>query len=377
LELPDDLEAFRTALCLEHEWNVSGTRQQKLGRERYAYAEISDKGRYLIEVLEHFEGVSEAFHILMHRFWRETLLSLGAVPVEKNEALRAQLLVTLRKRLGQMAGPLKFENEAQLDRLAREALRFGRMAGTSERLIDYKALLDKWSALVEEELSAEGDHHLTEDDKAYYRDSIHLTEAIQLVCQRKIFFQGREWKCRRCFNKNWTSIDELRGILVCEVCKGEAAAPVSGDWDFKPNNFIMSAYREHGVEPVIWTLWMLWQEARQSFYFAPSLKLWETYPASRGENENVELDAIAVVDGKLYLCEAKSSSGLAPQQVQQLISAAKRVRPDVLLISCPEKISSGMKNAAEAIRATLGGEIEVKFLELEPEMLESHSGLLG
>ncbi|MEH2494482.1 hypothetical protein V1294_000961 [Bradyrhizobium sp. AZCC 1678] len=375
LKLPDDISAFRRALCLEREWNVADHSQTMFGRQRYAYAQISDKGRYLIEVLQHFENLSEAFGILMHTFWRDALMSLGAVPVEKNEALRAELIVTLRKRLGQRGGPLRFENDVQLDRLASEAIRYGRKAGTSERTTNYKAFFDKWSALVSAEMKETP--HLSEDDRAHYEDPERLNHALQLVCRRKLFFQGRDWTCRRCFNKNWTSIDDLRSVLLCEVCKEETSAPVSGEWDFKPNSFIVSSYREHGIEPVIWTLWRLWNNARSSFYFAPSLNLWETYPEGRQAQEDVEVDALAVVDGALYLCEAKTSAGLSAQQIAQLISAAERIRPDVILISCTDKISSGMKAAASQIQTTVGDEIKVELLELTPEMLETNSSQIS
>lgn len=375
LKLPDDITAFRRALCLEREWNLVDHSQTKFGWQRYAYAQISDKGRYLIEVLQHFENLSEAFRILMHTFWRDTLMSLGAVPVEKNEELRAELIVTLRKRLGQRGGPLRFENDAQLDRLASEAIRYGRMAGTSERTTNYRAFLDRWSALVSADMMEAT--HLSEKERAYYEDPENLNYALQLVCKRKLFFQGRDWTCRRCFNKNWTSIDDLRSVLVCEVCKEETSAPVSGEWDFKPNSFIVSSYREHGIEPVIWTLWRLWYNARSSFYFTPSLNLWETYPEGGQDQEDVEVDALAVVDGLLYLCEAKTSAGLSAQQVQQLISAAERIRPDVILISCSDKVSPSMKAAAAQIQTCVGDEIKVELLELTPDMLETNSAQIG
>jgi len=80
-----------------------------------------------------------------------------------------------------------------------------------------------------------------------------------------------------------------------------------------------------------------------------------------------------VVDGALYLCEAKTSSGLSAQQVEQLISAARRIRPDVILISCTDKISSGMKIAVDQIQAAVGDDMKVELLELKPGTLETNS----
>src|SRR5262249_15517815 len=105
------------------------------GRRRYAYAEPSDKGRYLLAVLKHFETLPDAFDVLMNGYWRDVLISLGAVPVEKNTGLRGELISTLRKRLGRPKGDLTFSSETELDRLARESIRVGRMAGRSDRFV--------------------------------------------------------------------------------------------------------------------------------------------------------------------------------------------------------------------------------------------------
>ena len=99
-------------------------------------------------------------------------------------------------------------------------------------------------------------------------------------------------------------------LLKCDVCGQAESAPVSGDWHFRANDFLLEAYREHGVEAIVWTLWILWSRAQRSFYFAPSMWLWETYPLRKEDGPTVEIDALAVVDGKLYLCEAKSSAAL-------------------------------------------------------------------
>jgi hypothetical protein len=142
IAIPDDIDAFRSAPCARHEWLPFDRRRSggPEGRERYAYAEPSDKGRYLLAVLEHFDSLPHAFEVLMHSFWRDVLIDLGAVPVEKNPALKSELIPTLRKRLLHRTGDLIPSNAEDFDRLAREAIRFGRKAGRETRLVSYKKL---------------------------------------------------------------------------------------------------------------------------------------------------------------------------------------------------------------------------------------------
>jgi hypothetical protein len=371
ITIPDDIEAFRTGLCIDTEWSpFERGKDSPRGGRRYAYAEPSDKGRYLLAVLEHFETLPDAFDVLMNGYWRDVLIRLGAVPVEKNTGLRGDLISTLRKRLGRPKGDLTFSSETTLDRLARESIRFGRMAGKSDRFIDYGTLHERWKALLDVDLEAAT--HLSEADKAHYSNRSYLDRSIQNLCQHQILFQGREWQCRRCFNRNWTTVDDMRGTLECQICKQTEPAPVSGDWHFRANSFVVEAYREQGVEAVIWALWRLWDVARESFYFAPSMCLWESYPKTREDGPNVEVDALAVVDGRLYLCEAKSSSGLDNNQIAQLWSAATHIRPDALLIACMDEMSPGLRTSAEALQSQLGAEIKVELLEFHADALEKN-----
>jgi hypothetical protein len=165
----------------------------------------------------------------------------------------------------------------------------------------------------------------------------------------------------------------MRATLKCQICKQTEAAPVSGDWHFRANSFVVEAYREQGVEAVIWTLWRLWDAARQSFYFAPSMWLWESYPKAREDGPDIEVDALAVVDGRLYLCEAKSSSGLDNKQIEQLVSAATRIRPDTLLITCMDEMTAALRSSAEALQKRLGAEIRVEVMELQADSLKRNS----
>src|SRR5262249_41070206 len=96
--------------------------------------------------------IPDAFDVLMNGYWRDVLISLGAVPVEKNTGLRGELINTLRKRLRRPKGDLTFSSGTELDRLARESIRFGRMAGKSDRFIDYATLHERWKALLDADL---------------------------------------------------------------------------------------------------------------------------------------------------------------------------------------------------------------------------------
>jgi hypothetical protein len=338
ISIPEDVNAFRTGLCNDYEWQAFDRDQKgSTGFNRFRYAEPSDKGRYLLAVLNHFESVPLAFDFLMNSFWRDVFVQLGAISPEKNDSLRDELIHTLKKRFKVTKNELVMSDEDHWDKLARIAIQFGRKVQKEQRLVHYGYLKSKWISLVEQQLTDSA--HLSEQDKDYYRKETHVDRSIQHLCDAQVLFQGREWQCRKCYNRNWISIDAISRTLVCEICQSEKSAPVSGDWAFRLNDFVLEAYRDHGVEPVVWALWRLSERARTSFYFAPSMSLWDDYPENT-DGPTAEIDALVAVDGVLYLVEAKASARLSAHEMKNLMEVCERVRPDVLLIALMEATPS-------------------------------------
>lgn len=147
---------------------------------------------------------------------------------------------------------------------------------------------------------------------------------------------------------------------------------MSGDWHFRADPFLLEAYREHGVEAVVYSLWRLLQKARLSFYFTPSLKLWNDSPSKEDAEPPSEIDALAVVDGKLVLCEAKTSSNLKPKDFNRLLSVAIKIRPDVISIVVMEKVSTRLRKNVQGFRTALPKGIEVEVVGFDPKVLENN-----
>jgi hypothetical protein len=369
ITMPDDLAAFRAGICSDWEWMPfdSGRGDAPRGRPRFANAEYSDKGRYLIGVLQLFESLPDAFSVLMHGYWRGVLHHLRGAATGSEEQKRAELLRVLRKRVGKH-GPLTFADDDQLHWLAREALRAGRMIAREPRYIPYAELNLRWKTDVEAYLTAHPSHG-TNDSDARFRNVRNLDRSVQYLCQREALFQGREWRCRSCYNRNWVGINDLNSTLACSVCRRSEPAPVSGDWQFRLNPFVLEAYRDHGIEAAIWALWTLSDRSRNSFYFVPSLKLWLSHPGSADDDCDAEVDSVAVVDGTVYLVEAKSSSGLNDGEIRQLLLATDRVRPDVLLVACMSPPNTSLDRAARRLRAELPTDTKLEVLTFNPAEL--------
>lgn len=369
--MPEDFDALRLGVCGDREWFPFDLdrKDAPTARRRFAYAELSDKGRYLIGVLGLFDTLSDTFGVLMDGFWREELQLLGGVPAEKANALREALIKKLRRRLGQPNGPLQFSTDEEIERLASEALRAGRMLGRERTYVPYHKLKQRWSAVAEAFLAAHP-HSGDKDDDDYYRDEVRLSRSVQFLCQREVLFQGRDWRCRSCFNRNWISIEALTRTMTCSVCRREEPAPVGGDWQFRPNPFLIEAYRDHGTEALVWALWRLWGRSQRSFYFVPSLWLWLAYPEKTRGTQDVEVDAIAVVDGRVHLIEAKSASGLDGAQINKLVLAAERIRPNVVVVGCMDEGTVSLERAVAVLGESLPEGIDVEVMTFNSGQLD-------
>jgi hypothetical protein len=366
ISIPEDLEALRIGICNSVEWHAfeQSRKDAPHGRPRFAYAAPSDKGRYLLGVLGRFETLPEAFGFLMHGYWREVLLSFGGLPAERDPELLSEVKKKVSRRVGPL--PVTLSKEDDVERVARIAVQLRRK--TAPRYRSYGSLLADWKQMVEEFLAAHPSPDETSDN--HYRDERSFDEQLQELCQRGLLYQGREWRCGTCYNRNWVGISELEKTLRCAVCRREEAAPVSGDWQFKADPFVIEAYRDSGTEAVIWALWRLWDGSERSFYFAPSMDLWLKYPTSREDGEDAEIDALAVVDGKVHQLEAKSAARLDEKGQVKLILAAERIRPDVVVIATMERVSGSLQRVLERIRANLPKGVELQVLTFDPKDLE-------
>ncbi|MVT51102.1 hypothetical protein GPL17_11430 [Bradyrhizobium yuanmingense] len=306
----------------------------------------------------------------MNGYWRDIVIHLGGISPEKNVILQKELVATLKKRLASKSSTLTVAGEEQWNQLARVALQFGRKVQRERRFVQYSQLKSKWEELVRKDMEEATD--LSERDKEYYQSNHHLDRSIQALCDAQILFQGREWQCKKCFSRNWVSIEQMSRLLQCEVCGTTKSAPVSGDWAFRLNSFVLEAYRDHGIEPLIWTLWQLSERARVSFYFAPSMSLWDEYPENAPEPV-AELDALAVVDGTLYLCEVKAGSRLSSGEMDQLAAVCTRVRPDVLLLASMD--GADLEPRIKGLRERLDGITKIEVIKFDPNQLHDGSML--
>ena len=334
VRVPADKTAFAHALCAARDWGPLGNLPAAPVPAMAVEIRSSDKGRYLTALLRMAGGIHRAKAIFLSKFWKDQFESLGATPTLA-EGRRSQVLQNLRKRLrsGQIV------TDEDWDRLAQVVLSAARGVRLDPRYFKYDALTRQfedfrnafWNTHEAGAPRSEWDEHERQS----------LSESVRYLCQREVLHQGHEWRCNDCYNNNWVSLGDLKMSMICDVCGATRPAPVADPWHFRLNSFITEGFREHGLLASMWCLAKLAEEANASFFYIDPHELYYSEENVQSRKPDAELDLLVVMDGRVRLCEAKTSSRRI--DLPKLAGLARRLRPDIVTLAVMEPMSNGLQ----------------------------------
>ncbi len=155
-----------------------------------------------------------------------------------------------------------------------------------------------------------------------------MQQSISYLREIGFLSQGYHWTCSLCQHGNWVSLRDATETIYCEVCGRDNSYPVQGNENihFKLNPFVASSLASGSSQgSVIWALTKLYDSASESFMFCPAVEI--TLPDSK--KVFGDLDVLASVDGRVYLCEVKASfAGFDVSQLEKLEKVVTKIRPD-------------------------------------------------
>jgi hypothetical protein len=362
ITVPTDEVAFRYAICHVRDWWPFAHSHNKPKPGPAVDMRPSDKGRYLTALLRMSGGIHRAKEIFLSRFWKEQFELLGATPKATDERIAA---VALRLRKKFKSGQIASNDEWA--RLANLVLTEARAERSPSRYLKFDQLRTEF----DEYRNAYWKKHpeVTTDDEWNEQEQRSLARSVKYLCQREILHQGHEWRCRQCFNNNWVSLDDMKRIMVCEVCGRNEAAPISESWHFRINGFVLEGLREHGLLPAIWCLAKCAGRANTSFSYLDAHELFFTEENADKGKPDAELDLLIVSDGVVRLVEAKASGqGI---EIAKTAELAKRLRPDLVTLAVMEAGSPALTQKLLELQQQLAGaDIAVDLMTLSPEDVE-------
>lgn len=322
---------------------------------------ISDKGGYLRGVIELLGGLHYASQTFESRLWRGILSKLGRSDPEAAAELRTQV-----DRIWSETEPLKSTVEERFgifsERLATLVRSIARKESAGARAMTYEEIrqtasreLNDYNTLAK----SSGGPQFQHNPEAVKRSLSELTE-------RNVIWIGYDLSCDHCFFKNWKRIDEARQSGICDGCGKSFSFPPEAKMSYRLNHLVHLAVNHQGVVPVLLVLGDLFRQSRASFYFLPSLNLYEE--SSGGPA--AELDIVCIQDGKFIIGEVKTSAGAFRQQhFDKAREVALKLRPNVVLFAALEGEAS--QDVVEMM-ASLKAELRSQGTDVLWHRLPSH-----
>lgn len=321
--------------------------------------ELSDKGKYLKETLNKFEGITEI----------EKLKNLA-------EFVRSEKYVLIGMYL------LKLHNNVT------------RLVSGKEKKVKTLDII-KWHKKMEEiikNLQKNGKYNerekklkygliITSNKRAYFTlEDLQkilngdIRDLVQTCIEREILRYGFLLKCKYCDNKDFYSLSEISDSFYCKRCgnkqkiipetlsKGDEPKVV-----YDLNEIVFQCFLNNGDLPIL-TLDYFRKRAKETFMFSPEFKIY------KNNQEYLEIDIASIRDGKIIIGECKKTN----ENWDEFLGKKNRfseileiIQPDIVVFSTldkqrPHEANNGLAKFINEIQEKHN---DIEFINLNREDL--------
>lgn len=189
-----------------------------------------------------------------------------------------------------------------------------------------------------------------------------LKKTLERLCSYQVFFKGFNLKCKNCSSTFWYHINDIAESVACKGCLHEFKVPVESNFYYKlndliKNNMFHAKDLRDGNLTVIRTLVSLKSSCRMDFRYVPQIDVLKNY---RNAKPYTDLDIVCIVDGKLFIGEAKHTSTAFFDKNSQnltcldtLAAIAQEILPDTIVLSCYENPHEKLEKAQKGLEHIL------------------------
>ena len=140
-------------------------------------------------------------------------------------------------------------------------------------------------------------------------------DIIDNLLENKILYRGFIFKCEKCRNADWYSVEEVNNTFKCSRCNTEQIykqnhwrkPPEEPRWYYKLDEVVYQGIKHNMHVPVL-AIRKLKKTATDGFHYAPEIEIRKD-PTS--EKPDLELDFITIIDGKVLIGEATKENELS------------------------------------------------------------------
>jgi len=352
LSMPNENELF-TKLLRDNNYNSTEKIIHKI--------KISDKGQYLKGFLELFSSIKNAEYFISNDYWDKVFKILSGFANNSEENVTENIKTKLSKHI-QEIGNSFLETEEGIEFLSSTLAHAAKSFNSNDKGILYRTFLnkakDEWKEYKKTDNYKE---RMTNDIEIEFSEE-DLTDELNELIEKGILLLGISPKCPKCGTKKWYSINDIKQKTKCAGCNSENIVNLEEKWTYKLNTIIEAGYK-NDIIPVILALNEIYSRDRKSFLYVPSINIY----LKGNSTVFTDLDIACIRDGKFIIGEVKKhQKNFKPSDFDKLITVAKIIKPDIVIISSLDMtqakgpnitINNGLKKSRQELRP-LGVKVE-------------------
>jgi len=237
--------------------------------------------------------------------------------------------------------------------------------GGFDKLSDFLSEENKRNLLLKyccESKSNEGDGIFIKGERRRYLwyDEIEkilksdTRDIIDYLLERQILQRGFIFKCQKCRNDAWYSIEEVKNTFKCSRCgtaqifkRAHWRKPQEEPrWYYKLDEVIYQGIKHNNYVPIL-AIRKIKESSKVGFHYVPEIEIRKDM---KDENPELEIDFVVISDGKVYLGEATKENNLEKsasrekEKLTKLKDIAKAVKArKIYFITFSDEWSSGTR----------------------------------
>jgi hypothetical protein len=140
------------------------------------------------------------------------------------------------------------------------------------------------------------------------------SELLDTLFEKGILHRGFIFQCKKCSNSAWYPIEEVTNTFKCSRCRTEQIYkhehwkhPEEPAWYYQLDEVIYQGLTHNMHIPVL-ALRNLKKRAKEGFHYSPEIEIREDKTSKKPD---LELDFVAVIDGEIFLGEAKKDNEIS------------------------------------------------------------------
>lgn len=344
-----------------NEINYEHNSEKKVLQSYYKYAQISDKGRYLLATINLFDNVYAANFIYESNFWRTFFENKCKVNTQNDIEALERVKNKIRKNIvAFVQNYSSTSKDKNLDWLSHYIITKSKELKQQEIYFKYKELEDPAMSLIKESPG------INSSDEQIYLDDFKST--FDSLLNQNIFLQGVKPSCNVCGSSFWYELQELSQSLKCKGCNSIFHIPFDIDWTFKINELIVNSISYHGVFPVIWCINELYHYSK-NLIFHPALDLFIN------QKEKEEVDLVLIMDNKFAVCEVKTNiKEFSKKELDKIKRIAINTEADKIVLAGFYGERKDLEKIGEELKSDLvQNEIEVLTISPHDTVFEENA----